>query len=168
MMPDMTSLSIGDRTPEFSLDGIDGKSYSVRHSGSHLTLLTFFKNTCPTCILTLPFLQRLYQRVEGTPLRFWGVSQDSLEETRDFGEQHALSFPLLPDGPGYPVSNAFGLTSVPTLLLVEPDGRIAWRSIGFVKADLEALATLLHQRLRVPGLTPLFLPAEDVPAIKPG
>ena len=31
---------------------------------------------------------------------------------------------------GYPVSNAYGLTNVPSLFLVEPDGRISRSQIG--------------------------------------
>ncbi len=37
------------------------------------------------------------------------------------------------------MSNAFGITNVPSLFLVEPDGVISLASQGFVKRDLEAL-----------------------------
>ena len=32
------------------------------------------------------------------------------DDTRAFGAQFGISFPLIPDGPGFPVSNACGLT----------------------------------------------------------
>ncbi|MCI0567519.1 MAG: TlpA family protein disulfide reductase [Acidobacteria bacterium] len=164
----MAALKAGERFPSFTLMGIDAATYSLTAAGTDPTLLTFFKNTCPTCMLILPYLQRLYERVEGAPLRFWGISQDSAAETRLFGEQYSLTFPLIPDGPGYPVSNACGLTSVPTWFLLEPDATIVRVCVGFSRADLEALAAELRKRFRIPGVAPLFVPADDAPALRPG
>lgn len=164
----MAALSVGARVPEFELVGIDGRSYRLCHPGTAPVLLTFYKNTCPTCQLTVPYLQRLHERIEGAPLAFWGISQDSVADTLTFAEEYGATFPLMPDGQGYPVSKAFGLTSVPTLFLVEPDGTVSWTSLGFVKADLEALAAEFHRRFRIPGVTPLFVATDDVPALKPG
>jgi peroxiredoxin len=164
----MAALKAGERFPSFTLMGIDAASYSLTAAGAEPALLTFFKNTCPTCILIFPYLQRLYERVEGAPLRFWGISQDGAAETRAFGQEYAVTFPLIPDGPGFPVSNACGLTNVPTWFLVEPDATIARVCVGFSRADLEALAAELRKRLRIPGVAPLFVPADDAPALRPG
>jgi peroxiredoxin len=167
-MPPMAALTKGILAPEFCLEGIDGRKYDLHHPGQTPTLLVFFKNTCPTCILSFPYLQRLYERAEGAPLRFWGISQDSPAETKVFGEQYGVTFPLLCDGTDYPVSNAYALTNVPTLFLLEPDGTVGWTVTGFVKADLEGLAAEFQRRLRIPGVTPLFVASDDVPAMKPG
>src|SRR5258705_11056379 len=77
----MAALKVGERFPSFTLMGIDLATYSLTAAGVEPTLLVFFKNTCPTCTLILPYLQRLYERVEGAPGRFWGISQDSAAET---------------------------------------------------------------------------------------
>ena len=164
----MSPLKAGAKAPEFTLTGIDGTSRSLSHGDGEPTLLTFFKNTCPTCLLTFPFLQRLHERVAGAPLRFWGISQDSVAETCVFGEEFGLTFPLLPDDPGYPVSNAYGLANVPTLFLVDAGGTIALTTVGFSRADLEALATEFRRRFRIPGVTPLFVEADNAPVMRPG
>jgi hypothetical protein len=61
---------------------------------------------------------------------------------------------------GYPASNAFGITHVPSLFLVEPDGTISLASEGFMKTDLEAIGARA-------GL-PVFGAKESVPAWKAG
>src|SRR5262245_55567577 len=164
----MTLLKMGDTAAGFTLEGIDGQRYALSAGTRETTLLAFFKDSCPTCQLTFPFLQRLFERVDGAPLRFWGLSQDDAERTKAFARQWGIHFPLLPDEPGYPVSNAFGLTNVPTLYLVEPGGKISRSSVGFLKTDLESLASELRQRFRFPGVTPLFVESDAVPELKPG
>jgi hypothetical protein len=61
---------------------------------------------------------------------------------------------------GYPVSNAFGISHVPSLFLIEPDGTISLSSEGFIKRDIEAIA----QRS---GVAP-FRPEEKIPEWKAG
>jgi peroxiredoxin len=164
----MSPLKAGEMAPEFVLSGPDGSTFALSALRTAPTLLVFYKNTCPTCILTLPFLQRLYERVEGSPVRFWGISQDSPEETLVFAQQHGITFPLFPDAPGYPVSNAYGITNVPTLFLVEGDGAITRTHQGFSQTDLESLAAEFRSRFRIAGVTPLFTPSDGVPLLRPG
>lgn len=163
----MAAHRTGATGPEFSLTGIDGRSLALQHPVDRPTFLVFFKNSCPTCRLISPYLERIYQRVQDAPVRFWGISQDDTDATRTFGEEHGLTFPLAPDRTGLPVSSAYRLISVPALLLLEPDGRISWTSTGFVRADLEALNSEFSRRFRIPG-APLFVESDEVPALKPG
>ena len=71
------------------------------------------------------------------------------------------------DDASYTVSNAYGLSMVPTVFLVEPDGTVKISSMGFVKADLESIADALADRQNITR-TPIFLNTESVPANKPG
>jgi peroxiredoxin len=127
-------------------------------------LLAFFKVSCPVCQYTLPFLERLYQGAgcDGAPVQIIGVSQDKASATRDFVEEFGVTFPVLLDeaGAGYPASNAFGLHSVPSLFLIESDGRVALAENGFSKADLETIGHRL-------GVAP-FRPGEKIPEFRPG
>jgi peroxiredoxin len=120
-------------------------------------VLAFFKTTCPTCQYAFPFLERLKG---DTPL--FAVSQDDAESTRQFHAEFGITLPTLLDsaGRGYPASNAYGITYVPSLFLVEPDGRISWASTGFHKSELEELGRRL-------GVAP-FRPGENVPEWKAG
>jgi len=78
-----------------------------------------------------------------------------------------VTFPTLLDDPGYPVSNAYGLSMVPTIFLIEPDGKVKISCMGFDKADLEKIAGELSQRRKI-AAAPLFRSDEVVPAQKPG
>jgi len=164
----MEALATGARAPAFTLKDGDGKSHTLAEALQQgPVLLAFFKVSCPVCQFAFPFVERLHQAVKDkTNVRVWGVSQDDARDTREFAREWGCSFPLLLDDAGYPVSNAYGLTNVPTLFLVQPGGAIQVSSVGFSRKDLEAVAAefgkLTGQRVAV------FQPGDQAPDYKPG
>jgi len=71
------------------------------------------------------------------------------------------------DDESYIVSNAYGLTNVPSIFLIAPNGTVKLASIGFDKAKLEAMAAELSAATKRPSAA-LFRPSEVVPSFKPG
>lgn len=153
-------LGVGDSAPDFELMGTDGRRQALREfSSTKPVLFTLFKISCPTCQLTLPYLERLAQN--GT-VELVAISQDDAEATEEFRLACGITFPTLLDEAraGFPVSNAFGITHVPSLFLVEPGGIISMAFEGFSKPDLLEVG-------RLAGISP-FLENESVPDWQPG
>ena len=153
-------ISEGSRAPAFRLARLDGGEAALADLIANApVLLVFFKITCPVCQLTLPFLDRLQ-----TPgaLSIYGISQNDPEDTRDFMRRFGVSFPMLLDREedGFPASNAFGISSVPTLLLVERDGTISRVVEGWQKKQVEWLSGKA-------GVAP-FRQGDNVPEWKAG
>lgn len=166
----MTHVNAEQSAPGFSLKGLDGKNYSLdtlRQKGP--VLAAFFKISCPVCQFTFPFLERLYQRYGGDNVTFLGVSQDDAKATANFARDYRVTFPMVLDEreKGYPASNAYGLTNVPTIFLIDTDGTVRVSSMGFVKNDFERMAAELAEARRI-GPAPLFRANESVPANRPG
>ena len=158
-------LAAGAQAPEFELQDLGGAPQSLAAIlGRGPALLAFFKVSCPVCQYTLPFLERIYQGAgrEKGAVQIIGVSQDKPEATRQFNQEFGVTFPALVDDPakGYVVSNAYGLSTVPSLVLIEPDGSVSLSGAGFTKRHLEALG---HRM----GVSP-FRPGERVPDERPG
>jgi peroxiredoxin len=164
----MTHIVAGNLAPGFSLKSVDHREYSLRDLMERgPVVIAFFKISCPVCQFTFPFLERLYNLYGSGDVGFLGISQDDLRSTKDFASEYGVTFPLLLDEDGYPVSNAYGLTNVPTIFLIDTDGKVKVSSMGFDKKDLETIASELAERRKM-ALTPLFRPNEVVPANKPG
>ena len=165
----MTHIVAGSVAPAFSLKSLDGKEYSLNDLLQRgLVVAAFFKISCPVCQFTFPFLERLYKRYGDDGVTFLGISQDDARDTRDFAKEFGVTFPMLiDDEDGYIVSNAYGLTSVPTIFLIDTGGTVKVSSMGFDKKDLETIAAELAQRRKI-ALAPLFRPDEVVPINKPG
>jgi peroxiredoxin len=145
-------LEAGANAPFFAL----GEIADILSRGP--TLIVLYKISCPVCQLAMPYLER----IAGGSLQVIAISQDDEQGTHRFRETFHLTMPTLLDRAeaGYPVSNAFGISHVPSLFLVEPDGKISLASQGFVKRDFEAIG----QRA---GIAP-FRPEDSVPESKAG
>lgn len=164
----MAHIGVATAAPDFSLTALDGKTHtlaSLLHRGP--VVLAFFKISCPVCQFTFPFLQRIADRFAGKGASIVGVSQDDEKSTKEFNHEYGVTFPTLIDRHGYPASNAYGLTNVPTIFLIAPSGKVLVECMGFDKAALEKIVEELSQHEKV-SAAPLFGADEVVPAYKPG
>jgi len=164
----MNTIVAGQTAPAFSLKSIDGTEYSLSKLLKRgPVFVSFFKVSCPVCQFTFPFLERLYKRYGGKDVTFLGISQDNARATKEFADEYGVTFPMALDAEGYPASNAYGLTNVPTSFLIDSDGSVKIASLGFNKKDLEAVAAELSERGEMPPAT-LFRADESVPTERPG
>jgi peroxiredoxin len=132
-------IAAGAKAPSFLLPGLAGSTQSLQDIlAGGPALLAFFKISCPVCQLTVPYLERLSAN---KTFRVIGISQDEAGATRGFAGRFGLTFPMLLDLDDYAASNAYGISSVPTLFVVEPDGIVTKSFAGFSKRDFEELGT---------------------------
>jgi peroxiredoxin len=98
----------------------------------------------------------------GPSLQFIAISQDDAKSTKQFNTEFGVRFRTLLDeeDAGYQTSNAYGISYVPSMFLIEQDGRVSWADHGFSKRDLEDLG-------RRAGIAP-FHDGDRVPEAKSG
>jgi peroxiredoxin len=153
-------LDPGARAPGFRLSRLEGGEATLAElAAGGRVLLVFFKVTCPVCQMTMPFLERMHG--SGT-LAICAISQNDARDTREFNGSFGVTIPTLLDSEDedFPASNAYGIASVPTMFLVEGDGKISRVTEGWSKLDMEALGAAVGMAL--------FRADDDVPAWKAG
>ncbi len=165
----MAALTAGTTAPAFTLETTDDKKFSLKEALVRGPVVAaFFKVSCPVCQYALPFLQRIFATYGNKKVTMVGISQDKRRDTVAFMKEYGVSFPvLLDDTNSYPVSNAYGLTTVPTIFWIAPDGEIEMSSVGWVRQDFEAI----HEKIAVETgahAVPLFQPGEDVRDFRAG
>jgi peroxiredoxin len=166
---EMAALPAGIKTPDFSLPALDGSIFSLQDAlKTGPVLAAFFKVSCPVCQYTFPFLERIYKAHGDMKLTIVGISQNDQRDTAAFMKEYGVTFRGLLDDPnGYAVSNAYGLTNVPTLFLIGQDGQIEISSVGWVKQDIEEINRHLAGTQQSAPLT-IFRPGEDVRDFRAG
>src|SRR5712671_1697412 len=165
----MAALTAGTKAPEFELKAMDGKRFVLREElASGPVVLAFFKVSCPTCQYAFPFLERLERAYGRKGVRIIGVSQNDPKQTAAFTKEFGVSFPvLLEDTDKYPVSNAYGLTNVPTVFWITQNGEIEVSSVAWVKADFQEI----NRKMAEAGKSPphvMFAPGEEVRDFRAG
>ena len=165
----MEALAPGKSAPDFALDTLDGKKFSLQDALDRGPVVAaFFKVSCPTCQYTFPYLERLYKAYGNKNVILVGVSQNDKKDTAAFVREYGITFPiLLDDIRTYSVSNAFGLTNVPTTFWIARDGEIEICSVGWVKNDFEQINRKMAEAAEA-AQAPVFRPGEEVTDFRAG
>jgi peroxiredoxin len=165
----MPALPTGKAAPDFTLPAMDGKPFSLRAAlAKGPVVAAFFKISCPVCQYAFPFLERIHEAYGSKGVTIVGISQNDKKDTAAFLKEFGVTFPvLLDDTESYPVSNAYGLTNVPSIFWINGDGAIEVSSVGWVRKDIEEVnqkaAQAGHNATR-----PVFQSGEEVAAYRPG
>ncbi len=166
----MTAAALpGARAPEFNLPlvggGYRGLSDLVEPGGG---VIVFFKDGCPGSDLVLPRLNSLAEALAAEDRLLLAVAQEGEGEARAFRDRHGLRFPIAWEAAPYAASAAYGVRTVPTLVVVDGAGVVAERVEGFVKSEYLALGEGLEQALALGRTPPVLDRPEELPQIKPG
>jgi cytochrome c biogenesis protein CcmG/thiol:disulfide interchange protein DsbE len=166
---DMAALAAGTRAPEIALPVLNGGNFSLQEALKRGPVVAaFFKVSCPVCQYAFPFLERLHKAYGNKNVTIVGISQDNARDTASFMKEFGVTFPVLLEDPStYAVSNAYGLTNVPSVFLIAPDGEIEMSIVGWVKQEYEDLNRRLANAQKAP-LGVLFNPAEQVQDFRAG
>lgn len=141
-------LGAGDRAPDFELPDVSQQRYRLSDAlGQGPVLVVFWKTSCKTCDVAFPYLQRLAEAYEGGSWQLLGISQEGMAESAAFAERYGVTFPVLIDREGWPVSKEYDPEATPTMFLIDSDGIVEAASVGFSKADLNDMSARVAKHL---------------------
>lgn len=165
----MAALPVGSKAPDFSIPAVEGAAFSLQSALQQAPVMAiFFKISCPVCQYALPFFERLHKAYGSYKVALVGISQDDKSNTAAFLKKYGVTFPVLLDDPaGYVVSNAYGLTNVPSWFLIGQDSEIDISSVGWVRADVDDLNRRLAEANHT-AVRRLFHPGDDVRDFRAG
>lgn len=163
----MPALTTGKAAPMITLADLQGRTMNLADQLQRgPVVLAFFKISCPVCQYAFPFLERLHQAYPDAAI--YGVSQNSARDTERFCREFGVTFRVLLDDPGkYTASNAYGLTNVPSIFYIAPDGTIEISSVGWSRRDVEEIGRRLAGGKKH-NPAPLFLAGEQVADFRAG
>ncbi len=111
-------LKVGDKAPEFKLQGSDGKTYKLADfRGKQAVVLAWFPkaNTlgcttvdCVTSRIIVQSLVELRDTIRKHDVTYFMVSIDTVEDNTEFAEKYRADFPILAD-PAMEAAEAYGV-----------------------------------------------------------
>lgn len=161
-------LSQGDQAPAFELPDLAGQRRSLAAAiAAGPALVVFWKSSCGTCHLAFPYLQRIAEVYPAAAEHILAVSQDNEAASVEFAHEYGLTFPVLIEGDGWPVSRAYDPEATPTLFFIDSAGAIEMVSVGFYKAELNEIGGRFATSLGQPART-IAEDNDGNPPFKPG
>jgi hypothetical protein len=149
----MTVIATGAHAPPIlGVDVADGT-----------TALFFYKVTCPVCQMTGPVAKQLEDSFPGTVT---GIGQDPEEKLDAFSGEYDWSFASEPDLPPYPVSEAYGIRVVPTVVLVH-DGTVVDLIESWDRDGYNRVSSRLAELTGLPATT-MSQEGDGLPSFRPG
>lgn len=136
------TLAIGADAPDFSLPGVDGKTYSLADfADADVLVVVFTCNHCPTAQAYEGRIKQLAADYKDRGVALVAISPndpaavrldelgytdlgDSLDEMKTRARDHEFTFPYLYDGATQATSRAFGPVATPHVFIFDRDRKL--------------------------------------------
>lgn len=118
--------------PEFTLDTLppaaaspaDSQPVSLADHRGKIVFISFWASWCRPCDYELPVLNQFYQENRAHNVQVLAISTDADREAAlAYAQKHNYSMPMLWDEGGR-VADQYQVSSLPTLVVVGPEGRV--------------------------------------------
>jgi peroxiredoxin Q/BCP len=105
-------LKVGDKAPAFSLEGTDGKTYSLdQFKGKKAVVLAWFpKADTPGCTLECKSFRENSSALKPLNVAYFTISVDPVAANKKFADKLGLDYPIL-SNPDKSVAQAYGVLS---------------------------------------------------------
>jgi len=121
--------------PDFTLTDLEGKALTAAELRGKVVLLDFWETWCIPCRYQTRILEGIWPDYKGSDVRFMAVDvSEDLETVRRFVTEHPFAYPVVRDA-NQTLSNQLGIVGLPTLVIVDRNGRIVLQKTGLSSAD---------------------------------
>jgi peroxiredoxin len=134
------TVGLGKAAPNFTLPPFTSSApvHLADYRGK-VVLVDFWASWCSPCRQSLPLYDKLRRNFPATDFAILAVNLDEESaDARTFLSEHPVEYTTLQDPQG-DVAKAYGLKGMPSSYLIDRDGVVRQRHIGFEPKDIAAL-----------------------------
>lgn len=136
--------------PDWKLKDFGGKEVSLAGLRGNVVIIDFWATWCGPCRKTMPLLDKFFQGNSRANVKVYGINvwerQKDPEKVKSFIQTNGFKFPILFGGDK--VASNYGVTGIPTLFVIGPDGKIVYRHVGYNPNIVETLSWQVEEILK--------------------
>jgi peroxiredoxin len=134
--------------PDFTLPSLDGPNLRLQEQRGHVVMINFWATWCGPCRVEMPHLSRLYEKYRGSGFTVLAVNIDEdPHKAASLAKQLGMKFPVLLDREKK-VSRLYDLSTMPSTVLVDRDGRVRYVHRGYRDGYEETYDKQIRELLR--------------------
>lgn len=140
-------VSVGEKALDFNLKDPEGKEYTLASFNGKVTLLDFWATWCGPCKAAMPSIQKLHEEFAGKAVAIVGVN--TWERKADAGPKYMAekkyTYQQLMKGDD--LAKSYGITGIPTMILIDKDGKVLHTVTGFGPGEEDTLRAKITEAL---------------------
>ncbi len=128
-------LNVGNLAPDFSLEDINGNSFSLDDYQDRFVVLDFMATWCTPCKIEMDELKMIYEKYGEDNVVIISIDVDPTEKNktiRDFKQEFGDDW-IFASGPRVGVE--YEVSGIPTLYILSTGGEIVFKKVGIVSAN---------------------------------
>jgi peroxiredoxin len=151
----MSALQADAKDPKpfksFRLKTLDGQKKMLADYTGKLTLVVFFYPQCTYCRVSLPHIQRMYDKYKNSGLSavLINVVEEEDKLIPRYLQEHKINLPVLTGAWQPSLMRDYDLEATPTHVLLDSEGMVLLRQNGYVPGDEKALETGIVAALKI-------------------
>lgn len=140
-------LPIGSDAPKWVLGDENGKEYRLSQYKGKVVVLDFWGTWCKWCKKAMPKIQEIYKEFKDKDVAVFGISCQEPPNTNpaEYMKKVGAEYQLLVQGDE--VANHYKIKGYPTLYIVDKNGKIAFRFVGYSDKMKEKLEEVINKEL---------------------
>jgi thiol-disulfide isomerase/thioredoxin len=160
MMADLRKKMINEVAPAFTLFDLQGNKVNFADLKGKTVIVDFWATWCGPCISSFPGMQKAVNKYADDPnVKFvfidtWENGDDQKKKVEEFITTNKYNFHVLLDSDSKVVEK-FKVDGIPTKFIVDKNGKIRFKSVGFSGSDeqlideLSAMIRLIDEEKKV-------------------
>ena len=131
--PTAPQVNIGAPAPDFTMNDIDGNSFTLSSLKGKVVMIDFWATWCPPCVRSIPEAKNIWNTFKKQDFVLLGVSLDKdLDTWKDYVTKQQMSWVQVADCKFWDNSAAvlYGIGSIPSVWILDKDGNVALKDVN--------------------------------------